>query len=123
MHFIIRAIVLIWLCVPGSPAAAHDGVHGPDILVRVEWASTADMQVNVRLTLTGLGGLLVLRGGQATGASVKIETPVHIAFAHDVVVDAALIFASAPPDMFTLTLDFGAAGVRAVMINPDARAP
>ncbi|WP_299611925.1 hypothetical protein [uncultured Tateyamaria sp.] len=118
-RFLLSAFAVVWMCIPALPAMAHDGPHGPDILIEVERATVSDMQVDLRLTLTGLGGPLVLRGVHASGASGHLRTPVSISFAEDVGVDAVLSFASDPPEVFTLMLDFGTAGISEITVIPD----
>lgn len=119
LRLVLPVWALIWLCAAAPPAAAHDGVHTPDVLVRVGHVNATDQQVNVRLTLTGLGGPLMLRDMFVLGASARFDPPPEITFAADVIVDATLTFIKTVPARFMLGLDFGDAGVGQIAVMTD----
>ncbi|WP_299548234.1 hypothetical protein [uncultured Tateyamaria sp.] len=89
------------------------------MMAQVERAIMVDRQVDVHLIVTGLGGPLMLQDIEAPGAAVQFEAPVAITFAQDVRVTAAVTFATPPPDVFTLVLNFGIAGLSAVTVMPE----
>lgn len=89
------------------------------MLARVETASVSGDQVEVALTLTGLGGPLVLSGVAAEGATAAPFDPVYVNFAEDVPVLAVLDFEGAVPGVFTLILSFGPVGQGAVVVFPE----
>ncbi|WP_299200861.1 hypothetical protein [uncultured Tateyamaria sp.] len=119
-HSRVIIAVLALLSVCGFPLAteAHDGPHSPAMMARVERAVMAGPQVDIRLTLTGLGGPLVLQAIAVPGASVQFDGPVTVSFAQDVTVSATLTFATPPQGAITLLLDFGVAGQGAVTVIP-----
>ncbi|MEO0601946.1 MAG: histidine kinase dimerization/phospho-acceptor domain-containing protein, partial [Myxococcota bacterium] len=67
-------------------------------------------RVEVRFTLTGLGGPLLLHGVDADGARATLAAPLIVRFAEDVEGAATLIFDGPAPGIFTLGLDFGPDG-------------
>lgn len=105
-------------CVFPLATKAHDGPHTPAMMAQVERAVMAGHQVEIVLTLTGLGGPLVLQAMAVPGAAAQFDAPVAVSFAEDVPVRATLTFAAPPPDAITLFLDFGVAGQAAVTVIP-----
>ncbi|GGX56280.1 hypothetical protein GCM10007385_26210 [Tateyamaria omphalii] len=88
------------------------------MMAQVERAVMVGLQVNIRLTLTGLGGPLVLQAMYVPGATVQFDAPVAVNFAEDVPTRATVTFATPPPASFILFLDFGVAGQGAVTVIP-----
>lgn len=110
----LLASLLMLFCV--SPGRAHDGPHGPDMLAVVTATTQRGGVVSVSLVLTGLGGPLVLTGVSADGAQAARMDPVYVNFAQDVPVTTELQFFGPVPGIFTLELDFGPVGRRAVSV-------
>ncbi|APX11861.1 hypothetical protein [Tateyamaria omphalii] len=116
---ILAVQILTWACVSTLPVAAHNGSHGPSMMARVERATVLGHQVNLRLMLTGLGPPLVLEGMAVPDAMVRFQGPLTFSFAQDVGLIAAVTFDETPPRIFTLMLDFGAAGAGGVTVIPE----
>ena len=115
----LRIVCLLLALASPLPTAAHDGAHTPDMLAQVETATVSGDRVVVGLTLTGLGGPLVLTGIGAEGATTTSFAPVYVNFAEDVPVVAVLEFHDAVPGVFTLVLSFGPVGQGAVVVFPE----
>ena len=120
-HLLVRAILALWCTCAGlAPVLAHDGAHTPEMLVRVDAAAVSGHRVDVALTLTGLGGPLVLTGVATEGAQAQALAPVTVTFAADAPVQAVLDFAGPVPGIFTLVLEFGPIGQGAVVVIPSS---
>ncbi|WP_420014083.1 hypothetical protein [Tateyamaria sp.] len=105
-----KAFVVVAAGVIAGPGQAHDGPHGPHMLAEVQSAIAQGAEVAVELTLTNLGGPLVLTGLSANGAGAVAFAPIYLDFAQDVVVSKVLTFGKTPPDHFVLNLRFGVVG-------------
>lgn len=115
----IRARLAPALFVIGAmPVAAHDGDDVPDVLARVLSAVQQGQVVAVTLELTGLGGPVVLVAVSAPAAEAEPMQPVYVDFALDVQARTLLRFAGPPPDVFTLSLNFGPGGAGAIEVTP-----
>ncbi|WP_299148864.1 hypothetical protein [uncultured Tateyamaria sp.] len=115
---ILSVIALTVICWGAVQAVAHDGPHVPDMLAEVSRAAATGQVVELSVTLTGLGGPLVLVGIAAEGAISPAFDPIYVNFAEDVELHTRLRFDGPPPDIFTLMLDFGPVGQGAVVVIP-----
>ena len=103
-------------------AQAHDGPHGPRVLAQSLGAKVTGTEVSLDLMLTGLEPVqrLAISGVFADDAAVApLATPVPVGFAEDVVIPVRLQFEEVPPGIFTLGIDFGAAGQGGAVVIPE----
>ncbi|MEL6452967.1 MAG: hypothetical protein AAFQ19_17065 [Pseudomonadota bacterium] len=113
-----NAVTAVFLAAP-QIAASHDGAHTLDMLARVTATSVSGGTVRVALTLTGLGGPLVLTGFSVADAAVDPITPVYVDFAQDAAAVARVHFEGPVPSLFTLHMGFGPVGEGSVVVFPD----
>ena len=125
-RIVVRGIALLVtgaLSLWSGFAHAHDRPHAPAVFAEIDSATVEAHAVDIILSLTGLdtGHAVAVHAVSAEGASTaRMTQPVPVPFAEDVTLTARLHFVTAPPGIFTLTLDFGAAGQGGVIVIPEA---
>ena len=100
---------------------AHDGAHSPHVLMHVDRAVVTGNEVALDITFTGLrpGFILPVYALAAHGANVmRLDPPLEVRFAKDITLSTRLRFVDSTPDMFTLTVDFGASGQGHLVVVP-----
>ena len=116
MTYPLTLMFAVFLALVPACAQAHEGEHGPDMLAVVNSVTVQGHTVTLSLTVTNLGGPLVLTGLEAAGAQPVTLDPVYINFAQDVVVQIDLDFSTTPPAIFTLDLSFGPLGQSTISV-------
>ncbi|THH38015.1 hypothetical protein E4Z66_00075 [Aliishimia ponticola] len=115
--FLLLGSAVCWAI--SGRAEAHEGPHAARVITDVLEARIEGRVLNLRLRIESLDGPVFLQGLWATDADVR--SWVQDGRGRGGVLPEQVIvleFSNAVPSLFTLTLDFGEAGISTVLVTP-----